>query len=110
MNALMTQASELIGKMTRSEKALVLKWVVSDLDDSFPGIDVRPDVCGGEACIVRTRIPVWTLVQARSLGLSDADILNAYPALSAQDLAEAWAYARSHADEIRAQIESNERA
>ncbi|MBN8733500.1 MAG: DUF433 domain-containing protein [Acidobacteria bacterium] len=27
----------------------------------FAGIEARPEVCGGAACIARTRIPVWVL-------------------------------------------------
>ncbi len=77
---------------------------------AFPGIDSNPAVCGGEACIVRTRIPVWVLEQARRVGLREADILRAYPSLRAEDLAVAWAYVRSHKPEIEAQIKENEAA
>jgi uncharacterized protein (DUF433 family) len=83
MTALLEQVGELIGRMNRSEKAKILQWVASDLGDAFPGIDSRPDVCSGEPCMVRTRIPVWTLVQARRLGTSEADLLKAYPVLNA---------------------------
>ncbi len=76
----------------------------------FPGIDSRPDVCGGEAGIVRTRIPVWLLQQARRLGSTEQILLAAYPSLRAEDLVNAWAYARSHAAEIEAQIQDNESA
>jgi len=78
--------------MTRSEKAQLLLWVVYDLDDAFAGIESIPGVCGGEPCIVRTRIPVWVLEQARRLGTSEADLLRCYPTLRAEDLANAWAY------------------
>ena len=74
----------------------------------IPGIDSRPDVCGGEPCIVRTRIPVWLLEQARRLGASEQALLVAYPNLRAEDLVNAWAYARSHAGEIESQIRENE--
>ena len=70
----------------------------------------RPDVCGNEPRIVRTRIPVWTLEQARQLGASEADILRSYPTLRAEDLAHAWTYVRSHRDEIDSQIRDNEEA
>ncbi len=110
MTALLEQVGEMIGRMNRSEKAQVLQWVVSDLGDSFPGIDCRPEVCGGDPCVVRTRIPVWTLVQARRLGASEADLLKAYPVLNAEDLAEAWAYCRTHREAIEAQIVANEGA
>jgi uncharacterized protein (DUF433 family) len=53
---------------------------------------------------------VWTLVRARQLGLSEADLLQAYPTLRAEDLAEAWAYARANSDEIEHQIQSHESA
>lgn len=73
-------------------------------------IENNPNVCGGEPCIVGTRIPVWLLEQARRLGTSDADLIRAYPTLRAEDLANAWAYVRSHRDEIEHQIGENEAA
>lgn len=82
----------------------------SDLGDAAPGIDNQPGVCGGEPCIVRTRLPVWVLVQARRLGASEADLLRSYPTLRAEDLANAWAYFRSHREEIERQIRENEAA
>jgi uncharacterized protein (DUF433 family) len=97
-----------ISALSRAEKAQVLRWVVNDLDEAFPGIESSPGVCGGEARIVRTRIPVWLLVQARRLGTSEADLLHAYPALAAEDLANAWAYHRAHPVEIDQQIRDNE--
>jgi uncharacterized protein (DUF433 family) len=75
-----------------------------------PGIESRLDVAGGEPCIVRTRIPVWILVQARLLGLSEADLLRSYPSLRAEDLVNAWAYHRAHPPEIARQIRENEAA
>jgi uncharacterized protein (DUF433 family) len=100
----------LISGMTRAEKAQLLQWVVRDLGDAFPGIDSSPGVCGGEPCIVRTRIPVWVLEQARRLGTSEADLLKSYPSLRAEDLANAWAYVRSHQEEIEREIRANEAA
>ncbi|HEX6862647.1 MAG TPA: DUF433 domain-containing protein [Thermoanaerobaculia bacterium] len=104
------KAEQLLSEMSRAEKAQILQWVVQDLGDSFPGIESRPEVCGGEPRIVRTRIPVWVLVQARRLGTSEADLLRAYPTLRAEDLANAWAYHRAHPDEIDRQIRENEAA
>ena len=43
------------------------------------------------AVIVRTRIPVWLLDQARRLGASEEALLAAYPHLRAEDLVNAWA-------------------
>jgi uncharacterized protein (DUF433 family) len=104
------EVEKLLSGMTRGEKARLLQWVVRDLGDTFPGIDSTPEVCGGEPCIVRTRIPVWVLEQARRLGVSEADLLRCYPTLRAEDLANAWAYVRSHKDEIEQQIRENEAA
>jgi uncharacterized protein (DUF433 family) len=94
--------------MTRAEKAPLLQWVVRDLGDAFPGIAGTPGVCGGEPCIVRTRIPVWVLEQARQLGISEAELLQSYPTLRAEDLANAWSYVRSHREGIERQIQENE--
>ena len=104
------QVEKLLSNMSRAEKAQLLQWVTRDLGDAFPGIESRPDVAGGEACIVRTRIPVWLLVQASKLGTSEADLLRAYPTLRAEDLANAWSYYRSHRKEIDKHIRENESA
>ena len=50
-------AEQPLAKLSRAEKAQVLQWAARDLGDAFPGIESRPGVCGGEPCIVRTRIP-----------------------------------------------------
>ena len=104
------ETEKLLSQLSRAEKAQVLQWVVSDLGDSFPSVESDPQVCGGEPCIVRTRIPVWLLVHARQRGTSEAELLQSYPALRAEDLAEAWAYYRSHRAEIDRQIVENEDA
>jgi uncharacterized protein (DUF433 family) len=104
------EVEDLLPSLTRAEKAKLLRVVVQDLDDSFPGVEWTPGVCGGEPCIVRTRIPVWVLEQARRLGVSEEDLLRPYQALRAEDLAGAWAYVRSHRSEIEDQIRDNEGA
>lgn len=60
----------------------------------------HPRVCGGDACVGNTRIPVWSLVRYRQLGRTDAQLLADFPSLTALDLAAAWAYANGHRDEI----------
>ena len=104
------EIENIIGSLSRAEKALVLQWIVQDLGDSFPGIESSPGVCGGEPRIVRTRIPVWLLEQARRLGATDAELLKIYPTLRAEDLTNAWAFVRSHRSEIDHQIKENEEA
>jgi uncharacterized protein (DUF433 family) len=96
--------------LSRGEKAQLLQWVARDLGDAFPGIESTPGICGGEACIARTRIPVWVLEQSRRQGMSEADILRSYPTLRAEDLANAWAYVRAHQEEIDRQTRENEDA
>lgn len=108
--SVLEEAEKILAQMSRAEKAQVLQWVVRDLGDAFPGIETNPEVCGGEACLVRTRVPVWLLVQARKLGATDAELLKSYPTLRAEDLANAWAYYRSHQEEIDNQIRENEEA
>lgn len=100
----------LLSKLSRAEKAQVLQWVVRDLGDAFPGIETNVEVCGGEPYVVRTRVPVWLLVQARRLGASEAQLLECYPSLRAEDLANAWAFERAHRGEIEEQIAENENA
>ena len=100
----------ILSQLTRAEKAQVLQWIARDLGEAFPGIDSTPDVLGGAARIVRTHIPIWVLVQARRLGASEADLLRSYPTLRAEDLTNAWAYARIHHDEIDRDILENEAA
>jgi uncharacterized protein (DUF433 family) len=104
------EIEKLLSQMTRGEKAQLLQIVARDLGEAFPGIDTDPRICGGEPRIMRTRIPVWTLEQARRLGISEADLLRSYPTLRAEDLANAWAYVRAHQDEIEQQIRENESA
>lgn len=104
------QAQQLLSELTSAEKAQLLQWVVQDLGDAFPGIEQTPGILGGDARIVRTRIPVWLLEQAHRQGLSDAQILASYPSLRAEDLANARAYARAHRDEIERQLSEHEAA
>lgn len=83
---------------------------MTKLQETGSGIESNPDICGGDACIVRTRIPVWLLVQARRLGMKEADLLRAYPTLQAEALVNAWSYYRAHREEIERQIRDNEAA
>ena len=101
-------AEQLLAKMTRAEKAQLLQWVVRDLGDAASGIEQTPGICGGAARIVRTRIPVWTLVRLKNLGASEVALLQSYPALRAEDLTNAWTYYRAHRHEIEQEITENE--
>lgn len=73
-------------------------------------IEKTAGVCGGDACIGRTRIPVWTLEQSRRLGFSNADLLAAFPGIQEADLEAAWAYVAGHREEIERAVAENDNA
>jgi len=108
--SIIEEAEKLLACMSRDEKAQLLQKVTQDLADTFPGIDSTPDVCGGESRVVRTRIPIWVLEQARRQGANDADLLHAYPTLRPEDLTNAWRYVDTHKNEIEMQIRDHEAA
>ena len=56
-------------------------------------------VCGGNARIRDTRIPVWRLVFFQQ-GASEEELLINYPGLIYQELAAAWSYYKQHPQEI----------
>ena len=60
---------------------------------SFTRITVRVDQMGGVPCIRGLRIPVSTVVGMVAEGMSDPEILAAYPDLEAEDIREAVRYA-----------------
>jgi uncharacterized protein (DUF433 family) len=96
--------------LTPTEQAEAIQILTRALGSGTRGITNTPGVCGGEACIEQTRIPVWLLVSYRQQGSSDAELLGFYPHLSAADLVNAWAYAETHSEEIAAAIHKNEAA
>jgi|SRR5581483_1364920 uncharacterized protein (DUF433 family) len=96
--------------LSTAEKAEVLEWLAQSLGEQWLGIEKTPGVAGGEACIVRTRIPVWTLEGYRRLGWSDERILKNFPTLRASDLLNARAYALTHPDEIQRALQRNQAA
>ncbi len=59
------------------------------VDRTSQGIEKTPGVCGGDARIAKTRIPIWVFVEAHRLRYSDADLLTSYPTLTAIDLSNA---------------------
>ena len=70
-----------INDLPDSDKAQLLQTLFFALTDIWPGIEKTPGVMGGDACIVRTRIPIWALEQYRRLGWTEAQILENYPSL-----------------------------
>jgi len=59
----------------------------------FTRITVDPNQMGGVPCIRRLRIPVATVVGMISDGMSEKEIIQAYPDLKAEDIREALRYA-----------------
>jgi uncharacterized protein (DUF433 family) len=64
----------------------------------FTRITVNPNQMGGVPCIRGLRVPVATVVGLVADGMTEAEILSAYPDLEREDLAEALRYA---ADAVR---------
>lgn len=60
---------------------------------TFTRITISPDRMGGVPCIRGLRIPVATVVGMVADGMTDAEILAAYPDLEAEDISEALRYA-----------------
>jgi uncharacterized protein (DUF433 family) len=59
----------------------------------FTRITVRPDPMGGVPCVRGLRIPVATVVEMIADGISESEIVAAYPDLEAEDVREAIRYA-----------------
>lgn len=93
--------------LSAAEKAQIIQLLSQNGSIIGRGIEKTPNVCGGSACIVNTRIPVWILVEARQLGITEADLLQDYPHISAADLVNAWAYAAAFSEEIETAIREN---
>ena len=67
-------------------------------------IEKTPDVCGGDARVGGTRVPVWLLVAYRKEGLNDRQLLEAYPNLTHAALSAAWWYYAEHREEVESDI------
>lgn len=55
-------------------------------------ITVEPDKMGGQPCIRGLRIPVATVVAMAADGMTTEEILDDFPELEAEDVAEALRY------------------
>jgi uncharacterized protein (DUF433 family) len=93
--------------LPKGDQMRLLTLVALEVADAHPGIDFQDNVCGGAARIIRTRIPVWLLESLRRGGRTDAELLAAYPSLTAEDLANAWNYARTHREEMEREMAAN---
>ena len=75
-----------------------------------PPIQKTPNVCGGQARVRNTRIPVWLLVLNRKYGEPDARVLSNYPTLTQADLDAAWDFYQRNPVEIERSIWLNDTA
>lgn len=64
-------------------------------------------VVGGEMRVAGTRIPVWSLEDARRRGIRDERVLEMYPSIDRHQLQAAHSYADLHADEMDRLIADN---
>lgn len=75
-------------------------------------ISVDPNVCFGRACIKGTRIWVSLIVDNLAAGISENEILAAYPQLKPEDIRAALAYAaemtREHVIPIQVEASGDE--
>jgi uncharacterized protein (DUF433 family) len=60
---------------------------------NFQRITVNPSQMGGLPCIRGLRVPVAAVVEMVSEGMTEVEILKAYPDLEAEDIREALRYA-----------------
>jgi uncharacterized protein (DUF433 family) len=59
----------------------------------FTRITIDPDKMGGVACIRGLRIPVSAIVGMVANGMTEKEILGAYPDIESEDIREALLYA-----------------
>jgi uncharacterized protein (DUF433 family) len=64
-----------------------------DRTELLKRISVDPNVCFGKPCIRGTRIWVSLIVENLAEGVSEREILVAYPQLASEDIRAALAYA-----------------
>ena len=79
---------------------MYLSKQTAETDTNLSTIQKTPGVCGGNARIRNTRIPVWTIISFYKLGASDDEILRNYPGLTPEDLKVVWSYYEQHQYEI----------
>ena len=70
-------------------------------------ISVDPNICHGQACIRRRRIPVYQIVRMLANGDTMEDLLKEYPSITREDILACLDYAASLAEEQISPIESS---
>ncbi len=67
----------------------------------FTRITVNPNQMGGVPCMRGLRIPVATIVDMVAQGMSEEDILRAYPDLEHEDMTAALRYTADRSRSMR---------
>jgi uncharacterized protein (DUF433 family) len=62
-------------------------------EDLLKRISIDPEVCFGKPCIRGTRIWVSLILENLAEGVTEAELLDAYPQLKHEDIRAAMAYA-----------------
>ncbi len=101
------KATAFLPKMSNSEIAQLVQTATQKIAVDFPGIEKTSGVCGGSACVIRTRIPVWSIVEYMNMGVGKEKLLLNFPTLRAQDLSNIRAYYAANKAEIDAEIFEN---
>lgn len=75
---------------------------MDDKKPTFQRITIDPEQMNGVPCIRGIRIPVSTVIAMLADGMSESEILEAYPSLEAGDIKEALKFAAAtlHDQEI----------
>lgn len=107
MSTTIEAARQVVTRLSAEERRSLVEWLAHEPMEVAPGIYRTPRVCGGDACIRGLRLPVWQLEEGRRGGATDNQLLQAHPALSPEDLVNAWAYVASHRVEIDRLIQEN---
>src|SRR5437763_2889646 len=72
---------------------LLLDLTLMPAENLLSRISIDPQVCFGKPCIRGTRIWVSLIVDNLAEGVTEAELLTAYPQLKAEDVRAALAYA-----------------
>ena len=70
-------------------------------------INKTPGVCGGVACIESTRLAVWIFIAYKQAGMTDKELLEAFPTLTTKNLADILHYYSHNKHEIDQEITDN---
>lgn len=73
---------------------------MTSIVEGLDRISFNPEVMGGKPCIRGMRVTVGMVVGLVAAGVSNAEILEAYPYLEAEDIQQALEYAAWRAQEF----------